>query len=309
MPTDTPIILHQYDASPYSEKVRLVLGLKDLAWRSVDIPVMMPKPDLMPLTGGYRKTPVMQIGADIYCDTSMIIREIERRYPQPTLFPAGSEGVCWGMSKWTDAPVFQATVAIIFGNLADKVPESFLKDRQAFAGARFDVETMKTAAPLMLDHYRAYADWLECQLKGGQPFLLGASPSLSDLSAYMNIWFLRGAFPPAATLLDEFPKVTAWADRVAAIGHGQRTDITAQAALDEARAAYSSSHEAADPYDPNGRKPGDTVTVTPDDSGRVPVTGPLVCSSAQHIAIRHHHERVGDVVLHFPRAGFLVTPA
>jgi glutathione S-transferase len=59
------IILHHYDISPYSEKVRLGLGLKGLAWASVELPVIMPKPDLTPLTGGYRKTPVLQIGADI----------------------------------------------------------------------------------------------------------------------------------------------------------------------------------------------------------------------------------------------------
>src|SRR5271165_1090127 len=61
----TDIILHHYETSPYSEKVRLGLGLKGLAWASVEIPVIMPKPDLTALTGGYRKTPVLQIGADI----------------------------------------------------------------------------------------------------------------------------------------------------------------------------------------------------------------------------------------------------
>ena len=75
------IIFHHYVASPFSEKIRVVLGMKGLAWRSVEIPNMMPKPDLMPLTGGYRKTPVMQFGADIYCDTQIIIRELERRFP------------------------------------------------------------------------------------------------------------------------------------------------------------------------------------------------------------------------------------
>jgi len=59
------VILHHYPMSPYAEKTRRALGIKKLAWRSVTIPVIMPKPDLMPLTGGYRKTPVMQIGADI----------------------------------------------------------------------------------------------------------------------------------------------------------------------------------------------------------------------------------------------------
>ena len=76
-----PIILHHFDRSPFSEKIRVVFGHKGLSWRSVRIPQIMPKPDLMPLTGGYRRTPVMQIGADVFCDTQIIIREIERRFP------------------------------------------------------------------------------------------------------------------------------------------------------------------------------------------------------------------------------------
>ncbi|MEO1334102.1 MAG: glutathione S-transferase N-terminal domain-containing protein, partial [Myxococcota bacterium] len=63
------IILHQFERSPYSEKIRLALRIKNLDWVGVDVPVILPKPDLMPLTGGYRRTPVLQVGADIYCDT------------------------------------------------------------------------------------------------------------------------------------------------------------------------------------------------------------------------------------------------
>jgi glutathione S-transferase len=85
----TDIILHHYDISPYSEKVRTGLGLKGLAWASVELPVIMPKPNLTALTGGYRKTPVLQIGADIYCDSQLIMRELERRHPSPSFYPAG----------------------------------------------------------------------------------------------------------------------------------------------------------------------------------------------------------------------------
>src|SRR5215472_5984710 len=81
------IILHHYETYPYSEKVRLGLGLKGLAWGSVEIPVIMPKPHLTALTGGYRKTPVLQIGADIYCDSQLIMRELERRHPTPSFYP------------------------------------------------------------------------------------------------------------------------------------------------------------------------------------------------------------------------------
>ena len=87
------IILHEYPTSPYAEKIRLALRLKNLAWSRVEIPVIMPRPDLMPLTGGYRRTPVMQIGADIYCDTAIILRELEARFPMPALKLPGHEGL------------------------------------------------------------------------------------------------------------------------------------------------------------------------------------------------------------------------
>ena len=81
------VILHHYGLSPFSEKVRLALGIKGLAWKSVDIPPAPPRPLLTPLTGGYRRTPVMQIGADIFCDTNIILPTLERLYPEPTLYP------------------------------------------------------------------------------------------------------------------------------------------------------------------------------------------------------------------------------
>ena len=59
------IILHHYDTSPFSEKVRVLFGFKGMAWTSVHVPNMMPKPDFTPLSGGYRRTPALQIGADV----------------------------------------------------------------------------------------------------------------------------------------------------------------------------------------------------------------------------------------------------
>jgi glutathione S-transferase len=82
------LILHHYPMSPFAEKVRLMLGYKQLPWRSVTIPPVMPKPDVVALTGGYRKTPILQVGADVYCDTALIARVLEAWQPQPTLYPA-----------------------------------------------------------------------------------------------------------------------------------------------------------------------------------------------------------------------------
>lgn len=313
MPTP-PIILHHFDQSPFSEKIRLIFGIKQLTWKSVRISRIMPRPNLMPLTGGYRRTPTMQIGADIYCDTQIIVRELEARFPTPTLFPGGCLGVPWALGMWTDRPFFQSTVNLIFGTLADRVPRDFIEDRERLRGAKFDVEAMKGAIPQMRDQFRAHAGWIEAQLEDGREWLLGGL-SLADVNAYMNVWYTRSNLSndadQASAGLDRifasFPCTLAWEKRVQAIGYGSRIEMTPEEALDIAALANPQTPVLADPGDPNGRQPGDLVSVTPDDYGKISVSGKIVSLSAQHIAIARHDDRAGEIVVHFPRAGFSVT--
>lgn len=313
MSASHPVILHHFEKSPFSEKIRLALGAKRLAWTSVIISRIMPRPSLMPLTGGYRRTPVMQIGADIYCDTQIIIRELEARFPAPTLFPAAQPGVPWAIGMWADRAFFQNSVNLVFGALDDKVPRDFIEDREKLRGAKFDVAAMKAAMPQMRDQFRAHLGWVEAQLSDGREWLLGAF-SLADINAYMNVWYTRANLADADlahTGLDRIfakvPRVLAWEKRVKAIGHGTRTEMSPEQALDIAEKASPQTPVLADPDDPNGRKPGDQVSVTPDDYGKVAVSGTIVSLSAQHIAIRRHDDRAGEIVVHFPRAGFAVS--
>ncbi|MBV9910304.1 MAG: glutathione S-transferase family protein [Hyphomicrobiales bacterium] len=308
-----PIILHHFDRSPFSEKIRIVLGYKGLSWRSVRIPQIMPKPDLMPLTGGYRRTPVMQIGADVFCDTQIIIREIERRFPSPTLFPSGAAGVPWALGSWTDRAFFQNTVNLVFGTLGPKVPQEFIEDRSQLRGVRFDLDKMRAAIPGMRDQMRGHLGWIEAQLSDGRQWLLGDF-SLADISAYMNIWYVRSnlsadedrAVAGVDKVFAGLKQVAAWEIRMRAVGDGTREEMSADEALAIAAKASPETTEENDPGDPNGRKVGDRVVVVPDDYGKVQVGGEIVSLSAQHIAIRRVDERVGEIVVHFPRAGFLV---
>jgi glutathione S-transferase len=309
MSATSPIILHHFDESPFSEKIRLIFGLKKLAWNSVRINRIMPRPDLMPMTGGYRRTPVMQIGADIYCDTQCIMRELERRVPQPTLLPGGYQGLIWGSAMWTDRPFFQNTVNLVFGSLADRVPAEFIADREKLRGAKFDIAGMTAAIPQMRDQFRAHLAWIDAQLCDERIWLAGEAPSLLDINAYMNVWYARSNMPNADELLAEFDHARAWAARLRAVGHGSRTEMTTAEALEIASKATPETEELSDPNDPNGRKPGDHVAVMPDDYGKIRVAGEIVALSPQHIAIRRHDPQAGDVVVHFPRAGFLVLPA
>ncbi len=304
----SPIILHHFDESPFSEKIRIVFGLKDIAWTSVRITRIMPRPDLMPMTGGYRRTPVMQIGADIYCDSQCILRELERRFPQPSLLKDGDAGLAWASAMWTDRSFFQNTVNLVFGTFADKVPQEFIADREKLRGAKFDVAAMTAVIPQMRDQLRTHLQWIELQLGDGRAWLGGDNASLFDVNAYMNVWYVRQNMPNADVLLAEFGHVRAWETRMRAIGHGRRSEISTAEALAIAKAAVPQTAEQADPGDPNGRKPGDRVEVMPDDYGKIKVGGEIVALSPQHIAIRRQDPGAGEVVVHFPRAGFLVLP-
>src|SRR5712671_1437453 len=200
----TDIILHHYDTSPYSEKVRLGFGLKGLAWASVELPQIMPKPNLTALTGGYRKTPVLQIGADIYCDSQLIMRELERRYPTPSFYPAG-RGAADALAWWAEKTMFLPAVSMAFAKRPEVLPKGFLEDRAKFSGRNIDPVAM---------------------LAAGRSFLQGRAVGLSDLAAYHPVWYLRQNFGSAAAPLDGFPRLLSWAERIAAIGHGRRSPMT-----------------------------------------------------------------------------------
>jgi glutathione S-transferase len=297
------IILHHYDTSPFSEKVRVMLGLKGLAWRSVIQPVIMPKPDLIPLTGGYRRIPVMQIGADVYCDTQVILAELEARAPNPPVVRGGD----WAVNLWADRLFFQATVAVVFGEIGEHVPREFLDDREKLSGRPFDLQAMKAAAGPMKTQWRAQAAWIEQGLTG-EDFLGGSTPSLSDIAAYMNVWWLGRAAPGVAeTLLNGFSKTQAWRQRIAAIGHGPRSEMSGAEALN---IAMTNTPGGAPPSDPAERlKPGDAVVVRADDYGRDPVQGSLVSVTPDRIVVARECGELNLVQVHFPRVGYLLNAA
>lgn len=304
------IILHHYPNSPFAEKVRKALGIKQLAWRSVVIPNMMPKPDLMPLTGGYRKTPVMQIGADIYCDTQLILLEIERRAAKPPLLPAGREGEARALTMWIDRNIFWAAVGVVMGALGDQLPEAFKKDRTEFSGRPFDSERLKAAQPIAREQTYAQLVLAEQMLRDGRPFLLGTVPSLADCALWNPVWFLQVRMGAGDTPspLDRLPRIVEWSARMKAIGHGKPSDMMAAEALEVAKAATAEPTKVDD-KDPSGLKAGQKISVTPDDTGKVPVTGMLVGLTLDRVSIARSDARAGDVVVHFPRAGFILQPA
>ncbi len=299
------IILHQYAMSPFSEKVRKIFAVKRLAWRGVEQPMWNPKPKLTPLTGGYRRIPVMQIGADIYCDTACIVRELEARYPEPSIY-AGNRGAAETIAWWADRQLFTAAAGLVLATVGQTLPPEFKADREKMVpGLRIDA--LGEQAPHAKNQFRAFCQALEHQL-GGRSYVLGEAFSLADASCFQALWFAR-MDASAAAIMGTFPALSAWFARVDSLGHGDTRPLDPDEALAIAAKGESATARCADPGDPNGASPGDRVTVTPDDYALDPVAGEIVALTSTDVAIRRRDPAVGDVVVHFPRAGFRLAPA
>lgn len=305
------LILHHYPQSPFAEKARLLLGFKGLSWHSVRIAPVMPKPDLMPLTGGYRKTPVLQVGADIYCDTALIARRLEQEKSAPALFPQGLELVTQGFAAWADSVVFSHAVALVFQpeSLAvkfAKVPPEMI---QVLVADRAKLFSGGTAVRVQLEQAKhqwpAIVSRIDQQLQHQAGDFLFGEPSIADFALAHPLWFLKGS-SVTAPLVDAYPAVAAWLDRVLGFGHGTFSEMSAEQALEVSRNAAPAALPEALFEDLNGFKPGQQVTIAATDYGTDPVAGELLFAGREELILRRTDERAGTVHVHFPRMGFRI---
>ena len=305
------LILYHYPPSPFAEKVRMAMGLKKLNWRSVVVDRIPPRPQLDALTGGYQRVPVLQVGADIYCDTHLILRTLDRLQPDsPPLFANSlTQPLCW----WWDKTIFTTLIKLRLGIEGDKFPKEWLADRQKFAPEiSFSKEDNEKDVPLNAQRIRSHLAWIMNMLDDGREFLLGdPSPSAFDVTAYHLIWALRNSLVnETKDLLPELsePKLVSWFERIAALGHGVSKEMSLEEAFDVAQQA-----EPIEPtYIKGERKAewqvGQRLQVTPDDTRRVPVEGTFIAADDYEIVLHLTDEKAGNINVHFPRAGFDVIP-
>jgi len=305
------LILHHYPTSPFAEKARLLLGFKGLSWRSVTIPPVMPKPDLTALTGGYRKTPVLQVGADIYCDTSLIARRLDQEKALPVFLPEGQEMIAASFAAWADSVVFQhavsmvfqpESVAVRFGHLPPEAIKAFIADRAGlFSGGsatRLSAEQARHQWPTLMGR-------LEQQLQREEGDFLFGEPSIADFALAHPLWFLK-ATHVTAPLVDAYPAVSAWFGRVMGFGHGAFSEMTCEEALAVARDATPAALPDEQFDEPNGFEVGQHVVIAATDYGVDPVAGELLFAGREELIVRREDERCGVVHVHFPRFGFRI---
>jgi glutathione S-transferase len=297
--------LHHYPNSPFAEKIRLILGYKALPWTSVHIPAVMPKPDVVALTGGYRKTPILQIGADVYCDTALIADVIEAIAPSPTLYPQGSAAASRTLAQWADSTLFWTAVpytlqpaglAHMFSGASPEVVKAFGEDRNAFRANMPRMRGPEARAALHL-----YLERFE-EMLGDQNFFCGVQPTIADFSIYHCLWFVvRGG--PTARIVEPFRRIEAWRGRMHAFGHGSHDELDSRAAVTVAHEATPAA-SAGISADTHGIALGEKVVIAATDTGVDPIEGDLYAVTSDRISIVREDPRAGRVAVHFPRLGF-----
>ncbi|MBT5052302.1 MAG: glutathione S-transferase family protein [Gammaproteobacteria bacterium] len=298
-------ILHQYAGSPFSEKIRLLMGYLDLPSQQVEIPVIMPRPQLMPLTGGYRRTPVLQRGREVYCDTALIAKILIAQGGGQALLPQAQRAVIETVSYWADTFLFRVVVAVAFQPKALAGNPLFESDAEAAAFMADRAEFSKGSTGLQMDldvalsHFDLWLRQMNSQL-GAQAFLFGQSPTLADFSVYHCLWFIAER-PVLFADLAAFPEVMRWFADMAAFGHGRIQSMGAEEALQLA---------TSEPFLAKQKVLTSKVSVCPIDYGLQPVTGALV--EAEHVpdaySVLRDEPGVGEVLVHFPRLGFRCVP-
>jgi glutathione S-transferase len=326
-PTD--LVLHHHDAGIFSQKARTFFGMRSATWRSILEPMISPKPTLARLTGGYERVPVLQVGADIFCDSKLVLVELGRRLPGPAV--AGSLDAI--VNAWVDKVFVPATFGVAIPDMVPSMDPEFAQDRADIYGPSYDVDAIIGAAPVLRQQWRAQVSWLEQALAtSGGPFLCGDTPTAADAAAYMPLWMcvarhgiaswishphdIPDTPPPispdpgdsAERLLDGFERVRAWRNRMASFGEGDRHNATADEGFALAAASQPENRVGHDRSDPSGLAPGTAVTAIADDSTRDPVIGTLIAATAERIVLSREEPGLGTLHVHLPRFSYFLSP-
>lgn len=190
--------LYQFELSQYSEKVRLILDYKGLAYRKIEVTPGIGQVELFQMTG-QRKVPVLKDGNQIVADSTEIAKYLDRQYPDRPLIPTDPKqrGLCLLIEEWADESIGVKSRKVLFGalsqdqnfrksllpsatpdivkSLVEAVPSEVLKILGF--GVGYSPDVVKAAAQDLKQDLEAL-----CLLLSDSPYLVGDKHTLADLA-------------------------------------------------------------------------------------------------------------------------------
>jgi glutathione S-transferase len=292
--------------SPFSQKIRTMLGYAGIPWQSSVTKEAPPRPVLAALAGGYRKVPIAQIGADVFCDTRIIAAEIAAHCNKPEL---ALENCSQEAQDWAQRADLDVFFACVLTGGSKKLKRKVLKSMSLISIVRFlfDRINMGRNASIKIVNPKHARPKVMAYLADLEPrftddFLFGSAPCHADFSTYHGLWFIRDL--GERRMIDDFPKTIAWMDRMKAFGDGKFTAIKPQQSIIIARKATPRAIPEEHKKDP---LIGKRVTIAPNDYAQEPSQGVLVGATPMRWIITRESKEVGTVNVHFPKQGYVLS--
>ena len=301
------LILHHYWPSPFAHKIRLALGLLGNSWKSVEIPRVPPKPLLMPLTAGYRRTPVLQSGADVYCDTQNIVRALTAITDNHQLLPTDLSGKILAFTDWADGAVFNLAARVVLTSALDTAPPEFIQDRGGlYFGPNWTPEGLRSQLSGVILQLAAHLNSIDSGL-GAQGGFMSNDLSYADVTIAYLAWFIRGRWDQGPEFLQQFANIERIEREVHDAVREVYEDLSAEDALKIAANCESQSPSGVTKQCGVTLRKGMQVAIKPQaETSDPPVVGRLRYLDRARVSIDHHAPEVGDVVVHLPVAGYQI---
>ena len=296
------LILHQYDISPFSQKAQKMIGLKELSWQSVEMPMIAPKPDVEALTGGYRGTPVLQIGRDVFIDNWMIARALDEFDASgPAINAQGGlrEAALYAWGERLFTPLLHAALAAY----QSEWDADFLADRKrVFPDVDFD--TLDVSDPDRRSQVRAYLGTVEAQLGLDQDFLGGAQADSCDIHVWGMVWMIHSALPALMPIVETFPRLTDWYKRVSALGTGDREDVKIDVAWQSLKDGPARPLPDTPDQEPLAPWVGEVVDIAAGSADRGSASGRLLAVDHEQVVLGVEPISGEAAQVWFPRFGY-----
>ncbi|MGH2922521.1 MAG: glutathione S-transferase family protein [Solirubrobacterales bacterium] len=159
---------------------------------------------------GQGLVPVIVDDGEVVVDSTEILRHLERRYPDPPLFPADP-------ARRAEMDVFLDWFNEVY-KAAPNAIEALLEEGNPPEGEEVEVEA---------ERMREHLDLFE-RLLAGRDYLMGEGPSAADFAAFPFLKYARGRDPDDDELFhrilelnqplgDGHPRLTAWIERIDAL--------------------------------------------------------------------------------------------
>lgn len=242
--------------SPYGQKTKLLLTLAGILFQRSDQPVVLPRPDLEALGITYRRIPLLAIGRDVYCDSSLIFDVVLSHLGAANKVPTSVADKAW--ETW-GYETFLAVLTLAPDAVVDD--KKFVKDRETIFPVlgRPDYKTLR---PSGLAEFISRLSFVENELLAKTPFVSGEKMGVADLHVVFGIrWAFndlgvkgekgvgKEAFPKVWKLIESLPEVKA-------------ETIGSEEAIKAVKGAdLSAKNVSVDNGDPTGIASGTSVTV------------------------------------------------